>query len=53
MDELYLPFAVMIVTVAVLAGLMLIFRNWMAARERLLRDQQRGVPDTQELRRAA
>lgn len=54
MSELVLPFAIMALTVLVLAGLLLCFRKWLALRDQLDRPAASPAPPLPtEARRAA
>jgi len=43
MHELFLPIMVMLFTLATLFGLVLVFRGWMAERDRLINQAEPGA----------
>ncbi len=45
MNELVLPFAVMALTVAVMLGLLAVFRKWLAQREQIDRESRPAAPE--------
>jgi hypothetical protein len=45
MNELVLPFAVMALTVAVMLGLLVVFRKWLALREQIDRESRPAAPE--------
>lgn len=53
MDDLYLPFAVMFVTLLVLANLEIMFRSWLADRDKQLKAAEPQLEKPPELQRAA